>query len=479
MVRPAATPEAGRVPPLDNPIAPPRARGTLPGGPLVNGGAEGNSSPAEDGQRTRRMREYLPVGTGRAVTESQPARWPPRWARWLPPLFILVAVALEITVPPRYFFGSLLSASLLLAALVYPPLWTAATGAACVAVLFLLGLSTAKEYREQLAGALISVCVVTVLVTLLSVLRVRVARQLNQVRAVAQAAQLALLRPLPARVGPVRLAGCYQAATDEALIGGDLYGVRQTPYGLRVLVGDVRGKGIGATGTVATILASFREAAMVCPDLPAVADRIEAALALDREDTASGLASGMTNGMVTGMGPMGSTRYPPAVEHLPPDPDAAQSVAELFATAVLLEFPEGRDTVHVLDRGHPPLLRLSPQEVTPLETEYGLPLGFGELAPVPRRVQSYELPPGRMLVAYSDGVTEARDRDGEFYPLQQRLTAHFTGEATGWDTAAVTPGDVVTFIQHDVTRWAPTLNDDLVVVVLQRTDQPATPTDQG
>jgi hypothetical protein len=394
------------------------------------------------------------------------AAWPPPWFRWLPPLFLVLGVVLEAALPPKYFFGSLLSAAILLAALVYPPLGTAATGAACIVVLIVLNAATDRQYDEQILSGLITLCVMIGLVTLMSVVRVRAARQLSQVRAVAQAAQLALLRPLPERIGPVRMAGCYQAATDEALIGGDLYSVRRTPYGLRVLVGDVRGKGIGATGAVATILASFREAATVCTDLPAVAERIEAALALDREDAASG--------MMTGIAPVTiPSRGPSALET---DPDALRSAQELFATAVLMEIPEGEESVRVLARGHPPLLRLGPEEVTPLEPlddDYALPLGLGDLVTGPQRVRRFALPPDRMLVAYSDGVTEARDRNGEFYPLRQRLAAHFTREATDWDaTRASAPADIVDFIQRDVNRWARTLNDDLVVVVLQRSSSP-------
>ncbi|MGW8380470.1 PP2C family protein-serine/threonine phosphatase [Streptomyces sp. ODS28] len=429
------------------------------------------------------------MGTGRAVRAQNTAVWPQTWVRWLPPLFIVIAVALEVTVPPRYFFGSLLSASVLLGALVYPPLGTLATGFACALMLVILDISATKEYNEHLSGAMITVCIVTVLVTLLSVARVRAARQLSQVRAVAQAAQLALLRPLPEHIGPVRMAGCYQAATDEALIGGDLYGVRRSPYGLRVLIGDVRGKGIGATGTVATILASFREAATVCTDLPEVADRIEAALALDREDAEAGMLPSTAPPpedpvRAARKGSQGRPQGAPAV------PEPPQSAGELFATAVLMELPEDEEVVRVLARGHPPLFRLGPDEVTPLEPleeEYGLPLGLGELATGPQRVRRFELPAGRMLVAYSDGVTEARDRDGEFYPLRQRLAAHFTSTDTGtgsgsgpspgpaadWDAEPpLAPSDVVSFVQRDVNRWAPSLNDDLVVVVLKRCATP-------
>ena len=52
-----------------------------------------------------------------------------------------------------------------------------------------------------------------------------------------------------------------------------------TPYGVRLIVGDVRGKGLPAVGTAALVLGVFREAAYDEPDLLAVVDRIERSLA--------------------------------------------------------------------------------------------------------------------------------------------------------------------------------------------------------
>ncbi|GAB2775891.1 PP2C family protein-serine/threonine phosphatase [Streptomyces daliensis] len=407
------------------------------------------------------------MGTGRAVVHLRAPKWPPAWFGLLPPVLIVLAVTLEEAAPPKYFFGSLLSAAVLLAALLYRPLGTAAMGALCVLVLAALDISQGSAYDPHIVGSLVTLLVVAGLVTLLSVARERTVRQLTQVRAVAQAAQLALLRPLPERIGPVRVAGFYRAADDEALIGGDLYSVRQTPYGVRVLVGDVRGKGIGATGTVATIMASFREAAVTCEDLAEVAGRIEMAMALDREDATPPGGAG-----------------PPGDGALPQDtgPDD-----ELFATAVLMEFPGDAEEVRVLDRGHPPLLRLAPDGATPLTATPGLPLGLGDLSEGTERAEGFPMPVGDMLVAYSDGVTEARGRDGAFYPLRQRLNDHFcrpadepggSGGSGCFEGRGTVPAEIVTFLQDDVARWAPTIGDDMVVVVLRRlpsADSPGPP----
>ncbi|CAL9323188.1 hypothetical protein SUDANB51_01556 [Streptomyces sp. enrichment culture] len=63
-----------------------------------------------------------------------------------------------------------------------------------------------------------------------------------------------------------------------AAIGGDLYEVVATEYGVRAVMGDVRGHGIGALGTVAAVLGCFREAAHDEKDLGGVLRRLERAL---------------------------------------------------------------------------------------------------------------------------------------------------------------------------------------------------------
>ena len=71
--------------------------------------------------------------------------------------------------------------------------------------------------------------------------RTRVHREhdLRRMTVIAEAAQRALLRALPSAVGSVGFAARYLSATQEALVGGDLYEVAESPYGVRVIVGDV------------------------------------------------------------------------------------------------------------------------------------------------------------------------------------------------------------------------------------------------
>src|ERR1039457_5765562 len=53
--------------------------------------------------------------------------------------------------------------------------------------------------------------------------------------------QRAILRPLPAELAGVAFASPYQSATTQALVGGDLYDLTMTQFGLRFIIGDVKG----------------------------------------------------------------------------------------------------------------------------------------------------------------------------------------------------------------------------------------------
>jgi serine phosphatase RsbU (regulator of sigma subunit) len=398
------------------------------------------------------------VGTGSVTAEREdyaghPMRggrthWLPRWVRLLPPGLLALALVLELTTPTRYSFASLLTAAVVLAALLSRFVVTIVLGSLAITLLVTMHLALADVYPDNVTGPVITLVLVTCFSTALALVLERTTTQLVHVQAVAEATQRALLRPLPGRLGPVRLAGVYRAADESALIGGDFYSARKTPYGVRVIVGDVRGKGIGATESVATITSAFREAAMVNGALPEVVGRIESALAMDRGDVEAG----------------GSLAAPG------PGQSPAALAGELFATAVLLEFPPGGGFVRVLNCGHPPLYliragggvhRLEP------EPQYALPLGFGELAPAPAPdAGEYELADGDTLVAYSDGVTEARSSSGTFYPLEQRLAQRYGGGSAA-KAAPIEPAEVVSYINRDVTRWAKAVNDDMVIVVIQ------------
>jgi serine phosphatase RsbU (regulator of sigma subunit) len=203
-------------------------------------------------------------------------------------------------------------------------------------------------------------------------------RELASVRVVAEAAQRVLLRPVPRVVGSLGMAVRYISAAADARIGGDLYEVVATPRGVRVIVGDVQDTGRAAMETAATVVGVFREAAHDAQDLVAVAARLEATLAR---------AGG----------------------------------AEEFVTAILIEIHPGVDEIEMLNCGHPPPLVLGDGASRFAEPdEYGPPLGLTALADPGRHTHKLSFAANHRILLYTDGISEARDRDGRFYPLDER-----------------------------------------------------------
>jgi len=237
---------------------------------------------------------------------------------------------------------------------------------------------------------------------------------LRRVTQVAQVAQRAILREPPPRIAHVRLAGAYVSAVDEALVGGDLYETALTPYGVRVIVGDVRGKGLDAIGLAARVLSAFREHAL---QFAGVADL---ARAIDREVAA-------------------------AVDE------------EEFVTALLVEFPFEQEVVRIVNCGHHPPLRVSESvEATFLATgPADLPFGLGP-APVE---QDFQLRCGDRLLMYTDGLVEARSSSGEEFSLGTR--AHVLRQE---DLRLAVDALVADLRQHVGDR----LTDDLALLLCER-----------
>jgi phosphoserine phosphatase RsbU/P len=238
-------------------------------------------------------------------------------------------------------------------------------------------------------------------------------RALLRMTRVAEVAQRAILRPVPGRAGRVTLAVRYLSAAEDSVVGGDFYDVAVTPYGVRLLVGDVKGKGLEAVQLASTVLGSFRQAAYTREDL--------ASLAAELDRSAS-----------------------------------RQLGDEDFVTAVLAEFgPRGE--LRLVNCGHPPPLLLRGDAARPLaDRPPTTPLG---LDPDPA-VQRMTLAPADRLLLYTDGLVEARDGAGRPFEVDDRTAAELLAtpsldQALDWLVASV--------LRHAGGR----LDDDLALVLAQ------------
>ncbi|MFI6445093.1 PP2C family protein-serine/threonine phosphatase [Kitasatospora sp. NPDC050543] len=299
-------------------------------------------------------------------------------------------------------------------------------------LLAVLGLSHYDQVdtlddERFLYGAMVSYLLLMLFSAWVAKLRMRRAAAFAAVSSVAEAAQRALLRLPGPTVGPLRLAVRYASAADAARIGGDLYSALETPHGTRVVVGDVRGKGLGAVQTAAVVLGAFREAAYDEGGLRAVAARVEA-----------------------------------SVERHAPDGE--------FATAVFAEFRRP-GAVELLQYGHvPPVQVTRDGTVQVLEApDPWVPLGLGRL--VPGEPTSWDLPFGAddVLVLCSDGVIEARHHtSGEFYPLAERVGPLVHGAARSPAELEAAVGRVYAdLLEHTGGE----LGDDALLLLLSRTDR--------
>jgi len=294
------------------------------------------------------------------------------------PFVVVGGVALvDVLAGPGVGFLPVLSLGPALAAISRRPFPTALIGALALACGVVLAVYDGLDGSRRGVIALGTIAGVTVAGVIASAGRRRRERELANFKAIAEAAQQILLRPVPPRIPPVDIAVRYVSAAASARIGGDLYEAVSAEGGVRLIVGDVLGKGLPAARTAAVVLGAFRESAYDAVNLAEIAARIEASL-----------------------------------QH--------QEAAEEFVTAVLAQVSADGCRAEILNCGHPPPLLVRDGEVTAAEpAEASLPLGLAALTPEAREVSTLPLKQGDRLLFYTDGITEARDRQGNFYPLER------------------------------------------------------------
>ena len=241
-------------------------------------------------------------------------------------------------------------------------------------------------------------------------IRVRREQQLARVTKIAETAQRAILPSLPAGTDGLRMAARYLSAAEDAVVGGDLYDCCLEGY-TRVLVGDMRGKGLAAVEQAARVIRAFRQAAAAKHHL-------------------SDVASSMHAYLEPFFGP------------------------EEFATALLVEC--STDSITLTSAGHPPAVLIRRDGVVRfLEVPAGLPLGIGD----DFTETTVAWGPGDRLLLYTDGLSEARNGGGEFLQVLDACAPLGSGSIE----------DALAALLDEVRRHVPhgDLGDDLAVVMLE------------
>ncbi|WP_161500717.1 PP2C family protein-serine/threonine phosphatase [Embleya scabrispora] len=340
---------------------------------------------------------------------------------------LYVAVLVSRAFAPDYLdMHAVLIAVPAVVAMAYRPWLTATAGAVALATRLLLNPHVYGGGGDKsTTGVSAAILIVTLFGCWVGWERRRQDARLHRVQSVAEVAQRALLRPVPRAIGRFGFAVRYRAAAEEASIGGDLYEVLETPYGVRVLLGDVRGKGLEAVDMAARTLGAFREAAYDAPTLAEVGTRVDRSL-------------------------------------------NRQLGTEDFVTAVMVELCPGEGTMQVLACGHPSPLLVRGGTVGEVIAEAGLPLGMGLLpAATARTVEQVPFRPGDVLLMHTDGVTEARNTTGAFYPLARHLATHAHNDAAGMLDAVEQAliAHVGGKLEDDAAMLAVTLTGPLLKVV--------------
>ncbi|GAA4974575.1 PP2C family protein-serine/threonine phosphatase [Yinghuangia aomiensis] len=256
--------------------------------------------------------------------------------------------------------------------------------------------------------------------------RRRQRRRLTAVYDVAECAQLAVRRVPVTRMYDLTFAHVYLPCAEAANIGGDWYDMQPSPHGVRAVIGDVTGHGLPVVAAATALLGTFSESGYHESDLREVGRRLD--VRMQRQNLWA--------------------------RHINSDPHSR------YSTALLLGFGDGY--VDIANFGHVPPLLVRGGQVHALDLEPSLPLGMGNMTGEPPVTHRVPLAVGDALVMVTDGVTESRDRDGEFYPLADRLG---TLAAHCGDAEALRDGllrDLADFRGSDTS-------DDTAVLIAERT----------
>jgi len=204
-------------------------------------------------------------------------------------------------------------------------------------------------------------------------------------------------------------------------VAGDFYDFFFTPAGLlTAVIADVSGKGVPAALLMAVTRTIVRNLAQAGLAPAQIAERTNQMLV---EDTSGGM----------------------------------------FVTMLLIQYDPATGNLTYVNAGHPPAYRISADDAQSCCGVQSPLLGVdasGEMGPFEQR--EMVLAPGESLFLYTDGVTEARTRDGRMYgdaALQKALRRH----------AGLTPRELCREMAEVLEQFqAGHRHDDITLLVLRR-----------
>ncbi len=163
-------------------------------------------------------------------------------------------------------------------------------------------------------------------------------------------------------------------------VGGDLYDFLQLDNGrLGFCVGDVSGKGVPAALFMAQVISQFRHFASTCSTAAETLTRLNQEI-------------------------------------------SRQSKSGLFVTLAYLIYEPAKNEISFASAGHlPPLVFRNSQAIEKIDVSEGIPLGLMEEAEFTQK--EVKLNKGEIVLLYTDGITEARDKKGREFGEERIIQA--------------------------------------------------------
>jgi sigma-B regulation protein RsbU (phosphoserine phosphatase) len=326
-------------------------------------------------------------------------------------LYLTGVVAADFALPVRYVLIEYYGVAAVIAAATLGWRMTAAVAALAVGA----GLAAGAVADGGLSRASVllgvgSVGAAGLIAIVVAAIRERREGGLAAMTEVAEVAEHAIVRTAPISLPDLEVASAYRSASNLASVGGDLYEAVATPYGSRLIIGDARGKGLPAVQMAAVVLGAFRHAALSEPDL--------GRLVTDLDRTVAAFAK-----------------------------------EEDFVTALIIEVTDL--DLRLVCCGHPGPLIGPPGYVRPIPIDAWLPLGLGGDRPV----QIRGFPTRQILVAYTDGLVEARNERGEMLQIGSVAAAIHT-----WEPDEAMRGIEKAFNDH----VGGVIQDDVTILAMSR-----------